>query len=760
MTIDTRPSLLIVSFSDISNDARVKKQISCFAERFRVTTCGRGRAIREDVEHIQLDAPESQLRAVAQAMLLRVGQWRAAFGLETEVKLARRLLRGRDFDVAIANDIESIPVAAERAGYDQTLADLHEYWPGLHDQLPNWVRLRQPYYRWMIRTFAARAGAAMTVSATIADRYRDEFGFTCSVVHNATPKHELTPGPVGDVIRVVHSGGAQPNREPEVMMRAVARSTAPIQLDMYLTGQETAYAQSLRELAKNLGDRVRILPPKPYDELIATLNTYDVGIHFLPPTNTNNSLALPNKMFDYVQARLALVVGPTADMAQRVNNFGLGIVAEGFDEDSIVGALDRLTVETVRTWKDSSHQAADTLNSDTEIPVLAAVVDGLLSTGLPKLGSENANTDVPEIDVISAVHKASRPIERAVNSVLRHTRANVRVTVVVHNTDSGPILQRLGRLLDDPRVRVITHSDGFHTPAGPKNAGLDLATAQFVAMLDSDDTLEPGALDAWLAAARQQAPPADAVIAPTSSPGGRLHPSPPIRWTSALRRRVPVLHPVRDRLAYRASPLGLIGRARFGHLRFAEGIETGEDQPLTAELWFTSGSRVVFPVRAPRYLEHDDQMDRVTGAPRSVADTFRSLDLTLDDKNPWASSARTRRALAVKIVRVHLFDGLRQRLPNEWTTTTARELAGVAGRILAWAPGAEKLLSRADAALLDAILAQESSSTTLAALLHARGQLRTAHALLPRNLRFALHREAPLRYHAAGALLLRATRSS
>lgn len=382
-----------------------------------------------------------------------------------------------------------------------------------------------------------------------------------------------------------------------------------------------------------------------------------------------------------------------------------------------------------------------------------------LGTQLRSVESGHHADAVPEIDVISAVHTPTRPIERAVRSVLLHTLADVRVTVVVHNTDPRPILQRLGDLLEDPRVRVITHTDGFRTPAGPKNAGLDLATGQFVAMLDSDDTLEPGALDAWLSAARQPANLADAVIAPTSAPGGRFHPSPPIRLTRALGRRAAVLHPARDRLAYRASPLGLIGRARFGHLRFAEGIPTGEDQPLTAELWYTPGSRVVFPVRAPRYLEHDDQADRVTGAPRSVADAFLSLDVTLDERNVWASSSTTRRTLAVKLIRVHLFDGLRQRLPGAWDATSARELAGVAERILAWAPGAEVLLSRVDADLLDAIRATEPSAPTLSALLHARGQLRKPRALFPRNLRFALHPQAPLRYHAAGALLLGMIRS-
>ena len=374
----TKPSLLIVSFSDIANDARVKKQIGLFAEKYHVTTCGRGPAIREDVEHLQLSATSLRAGAIGQAICLRLHAWRAAFFFEPEVKQARRLLKGRIFDVAIANDVESVVVAAEAAGYDRTLSDLHEYWPGLHDQSPNWVKLRQPFYNWMIRRYVARAGAAITVSQAIADRYLHEFGIACKVVHNATPKHDLAPTAVGANIRIVHSGGTQPNRRPEIMMRAVANSSAPVSLDMYLTGQGTEYARTLIKLANELGDRVRILPPKPYDELIAALNQYDVGIHILPPTNTNNVLALPNKLFDYVQARLAVVAGPTPDIQRRVDEFDLGVITEGFDEADVQRAVDALTPAAVAEWKHNAHRAAQVLNAEYELPVLGDAIDGLL----------------------------------------------------------------------------------------------------------------------------------------------------------------------------------------------------------------------------------------------------------------------------------------------------------------------------------------------------------------------------------------------
>lgn len=363
-----------------------------------------------------------------------------------------------------------------------------------------------------------------------------------------------------------------------------------------------------------------------------------------------------------------------------------------------------------------------------------------------------------DVDVVTAVHTPTRPVERAVSSVLDHTNARVRVSVVAHNTDPAAIAARLGILLEDPRVRLLTHEDDYHTPAGPKNVGLAEATAEYVAMLDSDDTLEPGALDAWLEAARGIEGGADAVIAPTTTSAGDIHPSPPVRWHRIKPGAARQLDALRDRLAYRASPLGLIGRARFSHLRFAEGIPTGEDQPVTAELWFTQGSRVVFPAFAPRYLEHHDQDDRVTGVTRSVADEFLSLDRTLAEGTPWARNAQARTAVATKLIRVHLFDALRSRIVVGWSSDNARELASVAERIIAWGPGCVGLLAKTDAKLLNLVREASVEVDVLRSQLSKRQQLRRLDAVLPSKLRFTLHPQAPLRYHLASRLIARRVR--
>lgn len=369
-----RPRLLILSFSDISADARVLKQVNLFAPDYDVTTCGFGVSPDPRVRHLELDSRTSRRAEQVQAIFRRLHWYKAALATEPFVRSARSTLKGQQFEAALVNDPEGVSIAIDLVGSSHTHVDIHEFYPGLHDDSAAWRKLKLPYYEWMLHKFLQRAGSATTVSRQIAARYETEYGIPCGVVHNSLPFQAFAPGEVSDPIRIVHSGGAQANRRIEVMMEAVAKSSANVILDLYLTGEKGDYAATLRELADRLGSRVTVFPPLPYSDLLARLNEYDIGIHILPPTNTNNVLALPNKLFDYIQARIGVVVGDTEAMADPVREFEIGAVTSGFDVDDVVQTLDGLTRERVSTWKTNVHSAAESLSVDQQLPVWANAV--------------------------------------------------------------------------------------------------------------------------------------------------------------------------------------------------------------------------------------------------------------------------------------------------------------------------------------------------------------------------------------------------
>ena len=122
---------------------------------------------------------------------------------------------------------------------------------------------------------------------------------------------------------------------------------------------------------------MRIHPPVAPHELPATLNAHDVGVYVLPPVSFNHLWALPNKVFDFVQGRLALVVGPSPEMAALVRRHGLGVVTDDFTPESLARALDGLTAEDVRRFKAASDAAAQELSAERQVVGWARAVDTL-----------------------------------------------------------------------------------------------------------------------------------------------------------------------------------------------------------------------------------------------------------------------------------------------------------------------------------------------------------------------------------------------
>jgi hypothetical protein len=211
----------------------------------------------------------------------------------------------------------------------------------------------------------------------IAKRYQD-FGLSPEVVTNAPHHRELDVTPTGRPIRIVHSGNPFRERGLAEIMRAVAAVPADVTLDLYLTHNVAADRAYLVELAESLGRRITIHEPVSQSVLVETLHQYDVGIHVLPPTSENNALALPNKFFDFVQARLALIVGPSAEMARIVRERELGLVTDSFDESAIVAAIGALSTERVDEFKAASDAAALDLAAESQVEVWAAAIRAIV----------------------------------------------------------------------------------------------------------------------------------------------------------------------------------------------------------------------------------------------------------------------------------------------------------------------------------------------------------------------------------------------
>ena len=113
-------------------------------------------------------------------------------------------------------------------------------------------------------------------------------------------------------------------------------------------------------------------------ELPRFLNQFDVGVDILAPTSFNNRYALPNKFFDFVQARLALAIGPSPEMTRLVEQHDLGVVAKDFTPAALAESLNRLGRAEIDGYKQHAHRVARRLSYETSRARLLGLVDQVL----------------------------------------------------------------------------------------------------------------------------------------------------------------------------------------------------------------------------------------------------------------------------------------------------------------------------------------------------------------------------------------------
>ena len=137
------------------------------------------------------------------------------------------------------------------------------------------------------------------------------------------------------------------------------------------------YFQKLQAMVKERKN-VRILPPVPFEEIIPFSFSYDIGFYILKPANFNHLYALPNKFFEFIQARLAIAIGPSPEMARLVQEYNLGIIAKDFSAKEMAKSLNSLTKEQILQYKENANQAAKILNAEREGEKLLRILEEVL----------------------------------------------------------------------------------------------------------------------------------------------------------------------------------------------------------------------------------------------------------------------------------------------------------------------------------------------------------------------------------------------
>jgi hypothetical protein len=126
---------------------------------------------------------------------------------------------------------------------------------------------------------------------------------------------------------------------------------------------DKVYHNQLIEMAKSYPN-VRFVEPVPFKDIIPTLNKFDFGIYILPPTSFNNAIALPNKIFEFIQAKLAIAIGPSPEMSRVVKTHDLGVISADFTAQSLAEEIKKLSKDDIFAFKQHARTAAPQISAE------------------------------------------------------------------------------------------------------------------------------------------------------------------------------------------------------------------------------------------------------------------------------------------------------------------------------------------------------------------------------------------------------------
>jgi hypothetical protein len=294
----------------------------------------------------------------------------------------KRMLRDlseKNFDLVIASDIDALPTALDIAKGAPVLLDLHEHATTELEGIPGWVESHGKYKKWLCETYIKEANSLVTVSESLAEVYANEFGLLKpTVIRNAHPfvprtRQQSNQNP----LKFIHTGITGPNRRLEIHGELALELGTPFTVFMLLKDVNFRYTKEFSEFAKQI-DNFIILPEVAPNEIVSEIAKYEAGIYLMDQTTTQMQVTLPNKFFEYLQARLPIFTGGLPEMDKLVSKFEIGVPNLSLNPRESALQIKSLDVNWIQIGK-NLDEAAYELSFEAECRILDSVINELIS---------------------------------------------------------------------------------------------------------------------------------------------------------------------------------------------------------------------------------------------------------------------------------------------------------------------------------------------------------------------------------------------
>lgn len=386
-------SVVVLSFSPIARDRRVLRQCALLEDMGHsphvIAYADAGEAIPFSLSRWPTPRPTTfhRLKTVARQLPAHLGLWAARLGfwIEPRHRWALRELQRLNPRLVVANDWPALVVAAAWKATSGGLVhyDTHEFATLEFDERAFWRLVYKPM---VVRLEAAHIGMAdgvSTVGPKLAEALQAYYALaaTPAVVRNIPDSIPLdddveTAWP----LRILYHGQVLPDRGLEALIGSLPLWREAHLLTIrgngdagYIAGLKTRIAATGREGLVSFEKAV-----KPDDVMPLAARTADLGVHFTPLDTSQRHFSLPNKLFEYIGAGLAVAVSPGIDLRAVVESHGVGAVSHDASAEAVAETINGLTREKVVGFKAAARNAARLLRWENEHEVLRSALQSLM----------------------------------------------------------------------------------------------------------------------------------------------------------------------------------------------------------------------------------------------------------------------------------------------------------------------------------------------------------------------------------------------
>ena len=283
-------------------------------------------------------------------------------------------------DILLSNDLDTLlpNFLISKIFSKKIVFDSHE----LFSEIPELTGRPKIKWFWKLleKQLIPRLKNCYTVSESIAAYYDNNYGTSFKVIRNTPLKRsvEYLGNPFTDLKGkkiILYQGSLNMGRGLELAIEAMKKVDDAI---LVIAGKGDIY-QKLKSWVtnKSLEDRVVFLGRLSPGQLKTLTPMAAIGISIEEDLGLNYRFTLPNKLFDYIQAGIPVLVSDLPEMKKIVETYKIGIVLKTRTPEFLAKSINFMLQKTKENWRVQLNKAAEELVWEKEEVKLKNIFDHL-----------------------------------------------------------------------------------------------------------------------------------------------------------------------------------------------------------------------------------------------------------------------------------------------------------------------------------------------------------------------------------------------